>query len=207
MTNPIQITFRNVQPSDALEHQIRKRVADLETFYPALVGCHVLVDLPHRHRHQGRPFHVRIELSVPGEDIVVSHEPTLHGALKDLGEPVRRKQADVNVLHKYAAVAVHEAFDLARRQLQDFARKQRGDVKVHLAPAHGRVVSLAVGDDYGFIESDDGRQLYFNAASVLGGGFARLEVGSRVTFTEEKGEKGPQASSVRTLGRHHYASI
>lgn len=204
MIKPVQVTFRNMEPLETLEDTIRARAAGLETFYPDIVGCRVLVETPHRHREHGQHVRVRIELSLPGEDVIVSHEPTLHGTLKDVEEEAHHKDDDVEAVHKYADVAVRQAFDAARRRLQDVARRQRGDVKTHEAPDHGRVVSL--GDDHGFIETSDGRHVYFHRASVLDDGLSRLAVGSDVAFVEDTGDEGPQASTVRVLGKHHYVT-
>jgi cold shock CspA family protein len=55
---------------------------------------------------------------------------------------------------------------------------------------------------FGFLQTSDGREVYFNEYSVLSGAFAKLKVGTRVTFAEEEGESGPQASTVKLLGRH-----
>ena len=142
MIRPVQVTFRSMQPSEALEEVVRERAAWLETFYPDIVGCRVLVDRPHRHRQHGQHVRVRIELSLPGEDVVVSHEPTLHGVLKDVDEEAHHKDDEIEAGHKYADVAVREAFDAARRRLQDFARRQRADVKTHEAPDEGQMVEL-----------------------------------------------------------------
>lgn len=131
---PTQVTFHGLPHSAVLEAEIRERVAWLEQFYGGIVRCRVLVELAHRHRHEGRHFHVRLELTVPaGPPIVVSHEPSLHGRLKDVEEAEHHKQTDVAAVHRYAAVAVREAFDAARRQVEDFAREQRGAVKAHQA--------------------------------------------------------------------------
>jgi cold shock CspA family protein/ribosome-associated translation inhibitor RaiA len=203
MIRPVQITFRNIRPREAVEEAIRDRAAWLETFYPGIIGCRVLVEMPHRHRERGGHLRVLIELSLPGEDVVVSHEPTLHATLKDVEEEAHHKDDDIEAVHKYAEVAVREAFDTARRQLQDFARRQRSEVKTHEAPDHGRVAELT--DDHGFIETADGRRVYFHRASVLEEGAAQVAVGSDVAFVEEPGDKGPQASTVRVLGKHHYA--
>lgn len=201
---PTQVTIRGVTHSDALEALIRERVAWLEQFYSEVVGCRVLLEVPHRHRRDGRHFHVRIELTVPdGEPIVVSHEPSLHGKLKDIEESAHSKATEVESVQRYAEVAVRRAFDAARRRLQDFAREQRGAVKSHGLPAHGRVVEISRVDGYGFIQTDELR-VYFSRESVLNEAFDELEVGAPVAFVEEKGEKGPQASSVRLLGKHHY---
>lgn len=135
MPIPTQVTFRNMAPSAALEREIRERADGLESFYPRLIACRVTVELPHRHRRRAPSFHVRVELSLPGEDVVVSREPSLHATLKQVGEAEHRKESETDAVRRYAAVAVHEAFDMARRRLQDAARRQRGDVKAHEAPA------------------------------------------------------------------------
>lgn len=125
MTRPVHITFRNMGVSPALEQEIRSRAAWLETFHPGIVGCRVLLEVPHRHRQRGRPLHVRIELSLPSEDVIVNHEPTLDA----IARPRPRKSEELDGRHKDALVALHEAFDVARRRLEDVARRQRGDVK------------------------------------------------------------------------------
>jgi cold shock CspA family protein len=203
---PAQVTFRGIEHSDALEADIRERVSWLEQFYAGIVRCRVLVELPHRHRRDGRRFHVRIDMTLPaGAPIVVSHEPSLHGRLKDVESEAHRKDTEVDSVHRYARVAVHDAFDAARRRLEDFAREQRGDVKVHGMPAHGEVIELSPVDGYGFIQAGEDR-VYFNRASVLDGAFDTLTVGTAVAFVQERGERGPQASTVRALGKHHYVT-
>ena len=121
--------------SGALEADIHERVAWLGQFYDGIVRCRVLLDLPHRHRHDGRHFHVRVEVTVPGGGpIVVNHQPSLHGGLKDIEVEAHRKEGEIESVHRYARVAIHQAFDAARRRLEDFAREQRGDVKTHEVP-------------------------------------------------------------------------
>jgi cold shock CspA family protein len=203
---PTQVTFRGFTAPDALEADVRERIAWLEQFYAGVVRCRVLVEVPHRHRHDGRHFHVRIEVTVPGgAPIVVSHEPTLHGPLKDVEEPAHHKESEIESVHRYARVAVHEAFDAARRRLQDFAREQRATVKTHEVPAHGTVSEISQVDGFGYIEAGEAR-IYFERASVLDDKFDELVVGTPVAFVEEKGEKGPQASTVHVLGKHHYVA-
>lgn len=122
---PVQVTFLNMRGSPALEDKVRSRVAWLQSFYSGMVGCRVVLEMPHRHRRHGRSLHVRIELSLPGEDVVVNHEPTL-----DTGDrSASHKSDERDGRHKDAQVAIHEAFDVARRSLEDVARRQRGDVK------------------------------------------------------------------------------
>jgi cold shock CspA family protein len=90
-----------------------------------------------------------------------------------------------------------------KRQLEDHARVRRGKVKQHEAPPGGHVISLHPEEDYGRIGTPDGRVIYFHRNSVLKEAFDKLEVGSEVRFTEETGERGPQASSVTPVGKHH----
>jgi cold shock CspA family protein len=109
------------------------------------------------------------------------------------------KLAETDPERKHARVAIREAFDIARRQLQDFARRQRGTVKTAVRQARGRISQLFPIDEYGFIENEDGHEVYFQKSSVLKGAFDRLTIGSDVSFAEEPGDKGPQASTVRLL--------
>lgn len=128
-TRPVQISFKNMSVAPALEQEIRSRVAWLESFYPRVVGCRVLLEVPHRHRKHGRRLHVRIELSLPGEDVIVNHQPAPGAA----AGTATRKSDELDGRHKDVYVAIHEAFDVARRRLEDVARRQRGDVKTPVA--------------------------------------------------------------------------
>ena len=203
---PTQVTFRGLAHDDAVEHDIREHVTWLEQFYAGIVRCRVLIEVPHRHRHDGRHFHVRIDLTVPGgAPIVVSHEPSLHGRMKDVEDETHHKDDETERVHRSVAVAIHDAFDAARRRLEDFAREERGTVKAHDVRTHGEVVDLSIVDGFGFIQAGEQR-IYFNRASVLDDAFDRLTVGASVAFVEEKGEQGPQASTVRVLGKHHYVA-
>ena len=96
-------------------------------------------------------------------------------------------------------VAVRDAFDAARRQLQDYASRQRGDTKSHEDVPEGTVSKVFPNRGYGFIQTSDGREIYFHRNSVLGDGFAHLTAGIQVRFSEEMGDDGPQASTVSVL--------
>jgi ribosome-associated translation inhibitor RaiA len=135
MDKPVQITFHNIDDTTGLEEAVRARVNALEAYHPHIVGCRLLVDVPHRHREHGQQVQVRVTVSLPGEDVVVTHEPTRHGATA-ASEPAAApgKVAEADGVRADALVAIREAFDLARRCLQDLARKSRGDVKRHEAP-------------------------------------------------------------------------
>ena len=135
---PTQVTFRGLAHPDVLEADVRQRVAWLEQFYAGIVRCRVLVEVPHRHRQRGRHFHVRIDITVPGRDpIVVSHEPSLHAGLKDIEDAEAHKDNEIDSVHRHGLVAIREAFDVARRLLEDAARIERNAVKTHDVSAQG----------------------------------------------------------------------
>jgi ribosomal subunit interface protein len=176
MQLPLQITARDISLSEAAEADIRAKAANLETYYDGVMGCRVVVEGPGRHHRKG-PFTVRIDLSVPGAELVVD------------------RQADEDLY-----VAIRDAFDAARRRLEDYARRQRGAVKSHEESHRAWVNRLFPGEGYGFLETPDGREIYFHRHSVLHPGFDRLAIGTEVRFVEEPGEKGPQASTVAIAG-------
>jgi ribosomal subunit interface protein len=152
---PLQITIRDMPRSEALDADIRGRVAKLEEFSPRIVSCRVNVEQVGRHQHQGKQFRVRIDVRVPGEEIVVN---------RDHDEDVY--------------VALRDAFDAAKRQLEDVVREKRGDVKVHGVPLHGKVTRLHPV-------------------------FDELQPGTQVQFIEELAAEGPQAKRV-SVGKHHF---
>jgi cold shock CspA family protein/ribosome-associated translation inhibitor RaiA len=188
MQLPLQITFRDLPQSDALETAIREKAVKLEQFYDRIISCRVVIEAPHQHRHKGKLYHVRIDLTVPGGELVVNRAPG-------------KRQA-----HEDAYVVIRDAFDAARRQLEGYARRQRGDVKTHEAPPHGRITELAAERGFGRIATTDGREIYFHRNSVVDAAFDQLEVGHEVRFTEESGDQGPQASTVQRVGKHHVVS-
>jgi cold shock CspA family protein/ribosome-associated translation inhibitor RaiA len=196
------ISFHGLEPSPALETDIRERIDRLETYCPSMIGCRVSVEFVQRHHETGNRFHVRIDLTVPGEELVVTHEANLHASAQGSGAERVGRLAEPNPERKHAHVAVREAFDVARRQLQDYARRHRGAVKVRTETPRGRVSQLYPVDEYGYIEAADGHEIYFQKSSVLKDAFEQLQVGSTVSYREEPGEKGPQASTVQLLHPH-----
>lgn len=102
MYTPLQVSLHGVKPSDALISRIREKAQKLERFYDRITGCRVALSLDGRHQHQGRQFSVHVGVKVPGGAIEVTreHDQNIHVALRD-------------------------AFDAARRQLEDYAREQR----------------------------------------------------------------------------------
>ena len=193
------ITFRGITRSEALEADIRERLEQLETYYDSIMNCRVLVEFLQRHHRSGNHYHVRIDLTVPGDEIVVTHEASQCAAAQDVDAEKVTRTEEADPERKHAHVAVREAFYIARRQLQDYARRQRGSVKMSATQALGHVSELLPVDEYGYITAEDGHEVYFQKSSVLKNAFDRLVVGSVVSFVEESGEKGPQASTVKLV--------
>lgn len=111
MEIPLQITFRGLEGTEAIEARIREEASRLERHHGKLTACRVMVESRHRHHRKGHLFHVRIDLTAPGGEIVVSREPADEHAHEDL----------------YVAIA--DAFQAARRRLEDFTQIRRGEVK------------------------------------------------------------------------------
>jgi ribosome-associated translation inhibitor RaiA len=128
---PLQITFRNVPSSRIVKDWICAEAAKLETFYDRPMGCHVAVEVPHRHHKNGSLYHVRVNLTLPGGEIVVKREPTLDKRLSQTGESAVRKRLELHREHRDLHLAIHESFNALARRLKDYARRQRGDVKSH----------------------------------------------------------------------------
>lgn len=113
MDFPLDISFRNMDPSEAVEARVREKAAKLGRLYNRIVGCTVVIEAPHRHHHKGKIYSVHIDISVPGKDLVV-----------DRAKPQDHSHEDVYL-------AVRDAFNAAERRLEDHARRMRGDVKTH----------------------------------------------------------------------------
>ncbi len=201
---PVQITFQKGMLPASAEQWIRSEAAKLGTFYHRIMGCRVAVGSPHRHHQQGSPYHVRIDLTVPGGELVIKHEPTLRTRARQLGETEIRKQREVRAPHKHLRQAINHAFKAAGRRLQDYARCQRGDVKHRELQPLAKVARLFRSKEYGFLQTPEGREIYFHKNSVLSRAYNRLKLGTVVTFAEEPGDKGPQASSVRIADKQGF---
>ncbi len=111
MQVPLQVTLKDMPQSEAVESRIRDKAEKLGRFYDRIIGCRVVVETPQRHQHQGKLYSVRIDLTVPGAELVAN----------------RAQDEDVYV-------AIRDAFVAITRQLEDFARRQRGEVKTHETP-------------------------------------------------------------------------
>lgn len=185
MQVPAQIDFQGMEPSPELRRHAEEWIAKLETRFGRITSCRVAVKAPGEHHKTSGLYEVNIEIALPdGRSVTAARTPP----------------ADERF--QIARFALDEAFKRARRQLQDQARRLQGQVKSHVAAPMGTVVDLHLEDGYGFVRTADDRNVYFHRNSVLEDGFDKLELGTRVTFSEEQGVKGPQASTLRVVGKH-----
>lgn len=180
MQIPLNITARDVRLPEGLEDLIRRRVDKLERYAGRddIIGCRVAVEGPGERHQSGGPYKVRLDISVPGDEIVISNQQA---------EELRG--------------AVDASFRAAERKVEEWSQLRRGEVKTPSRPPEGPVVGLFRNEGYGFIAADDGRQIYFHENAVLGDGFGELEIGDRVRYAEEQGDEGPQASTVERVDR------
>ena len=183
MPAEVQISFRGMETSPSAEAQVRRRAEELQQFSDRVTACRVTLEAAHRRHRQGTIYQVRVELAVPGGKIVVNREPGEDHAHEDMH------------------VAIRDAFDAARRRLQDHMRRLDGQTKQHEAPSIGRIARVFAERDYAFLETADGEEVYVSRNAVIGGGFGKLKVGDRVRYVvdPEEGENGPQASAVVPL--------
>jgi ribosomal subunit interface protein len=181
MKKPLQITFHGMEKSDAVEDAVRRKCEHLERFAGDIMSCRVVVDQVQLHQRQGRPFGVSIDLTLPGRELVVD----------------RVQDEDVYV-------ALRDAFDGMKRQLEDAVRQRRGDEKQHVRELRGEVVRLDDIEGFGFIRTPDGQEYWFGRDNLTSGRFETLQVGTAVTFIADMADEGLQAKRV-SVGKHRVA--
>lgn len=186
MEKPLQIAFKDTEPSEYLEGLIRERAERMEKLHPHIIGCRVVVEVPYRSAETFKPpIGITVEVEVPNKNMIVGKDhQERHEAKNDT----------------YAMV--NRAFDAVQRQLRAVAEMQRGEVKHHESAGEtGQVVRLFPEQNYGFVEVRGSGDLYFTRNAVVSGSFDDLDVGTMVEITRATGEgpMGPQASSVRVL--------
>lgn len=184
MEIPLEISYRGVSKTDALEALIRDEVDRLERVYDRVTSCRLSVEQPNEHVDSGSVYRVRVEVRIPSGDIVVRREP---------GE---------GDMHDTVTTVVQDVFGRARRALRKQVEQLRRDVKRH--PQHEAqavVVRLFREDGYGFLRALDGHEIYFHRNSVLHDDYDRLEIGTGVRYVEQQGDEGPQASTVQIVDK------
>jgi cold shock CspA family protein len=191
MTNtkdfPLQVAFRDIEPSPAIEAKVRTAARKLARFHGRITSCRVVVAAPEKRHHRERLFVVRINLAVPGGTIWIN------------------RGSQLDLAHADVYVAIRDAFNAAVRRLEDFVRRHESKTKHHEPEPHG-VVSLMNRDEgYGFITTQAGDEVYFHRTSVVNDAFRRLKSGAKVRFTLGTRPRGRslQASTVHIAGKHN----
>ncbi len=173
-----QVSFDDIPVDEQVRTAALDHVAALERLWDRITGCHVVIAQPHRHHREGRLWSVRIDLVVPGGEIVVNRaHPRDHA-------------------HEDVLVALRDAFEAAERQLEDHIRHLRGAKKTHAERPRGRISQIFPLQGYGFIKTSDGRDVYFHRNALSDHDYAAADIGTPVWFTEEQGDDGPQAIHV-----------
>ncbi|HEX6956664.1 MAG TPA: HPF/RaiA family ribosome-associated protein [Ferrovibrio sp.] len=187
MEKPLQIAFKDTESSEFIENLIRQRVERLERFHRRIIGCRVVVEIPHRSPSSAKlPMGITVEIEVPGRNKIVAKD------IEDRHDMKNNNQTAV----------INRVFDAVQRQLEDMTDIVRGDVKQHDGALEtGVVVRLFPEQNYGFIEVKDSPDLYFTRNAMANGDFDDVQVGTivQVTRATAEGPMGPQASSVRLL--------
>lgn len=192
MQVPVEISYHNIDKSQAADEAIRSHVADLEEIYDRITSCRVRVDQRARSESRSIPPVVRIELGIPGhKNIVVAHEP----------DHLLRKYQTPDLYN-----AINEAFRIAELQLQQL--KQMRETNTRIAQEGdlrflGQVAEIYPLQDYGYLLNKEGALLYFHRNSILSGDFDYLVRGDAAYYVEETGHTGPLAKKVWVKTRSH----
>lgn len=185
MQTPVEIEFQEMAASPGIQELVTDHVNKLEQRYGRITASRVVIKGPGNRHQTGGLYDVNIRLALPdGREVNIGRTPRTDERHSDL------------------PFAINDAFKRARRQLQDNARRMRGMIKSHEGQPVGTVVRIDPAGEFGFLQSGDGAEIYFHRNSVVDGEFSELTVGSRVSFADEIGEKGPQATTVKPLGKH-----
>lgn len=186
----VQVTYRDMEPTPGMEAAIQDKVDHLLRYHDRIQRCHVVVEAPHQSPAQNpKSFRVLFDITVPGKELAVSKDP------QDKPE------------HRDFYVALKDAYEAAKKQLAVERGKRRGDTKVHDVPPHGIVSKMFPGDEHGFVYMPDGTEVYFHKNAVIEGEWEDLEVGDEVRVVVQDGIEGPQASTVKLIGKHHLPPV
>jgi cold shock CspA family protein/ribosome-associated translation inhibitor RaiA len=186
MQVPPEIAFRHVEATDDLKELILDGIQKLEAVYPDLISCRIMVDDDTPDQRTGTTYRVRLEIGIPDHTLIV-----------DRSDPEANN-------HREVRQAILAAFEVGRKRLQKAKDLQKGEVKPRTLPPHGRITALLTdeaGVRYGFLESRDGRRIYFHEEAVVEADFEALGIGDEVRFAAADGDGGLQASTVALLNR------
>ncbi len=185
MEVPAQIDFQGMEPSPKLRERAEELIGKLEKRWGHIISCRVAIKAPSEHHKTSGQYEVHVELSLPDRrSVVAARTPPADERFRD------------------PRFALDEAFKRARRQLEEQVEVLEGDVKSHEAAPMGTVIKIDRAEGFGFIRTADDREIYFHRNSVIEHAFDKLDIGSHVSFVEGLGIKGPQASTVKPVGKH-----
>lgn len=173
MKVPLQITFHNIDNSEAVEKYIQENTQKLKEFFSDIISCHVVIKMPHKHHNQGNQFNVHINIAVPGNEIIIN---------RDHDEEIY--------------IALQKAFNATKRQLKDYAHHLRRETKNHAPELTGYISKIFQQEGCGFIMGDDGTERYFHRDNVKNPNFEHMKIGDQVRFIEENHAERPQAKRV-----------
>ncbi|MBW4644280.1 MAG: HPF/RaiA family ribosome-associated protein [Goleter apudmare HA4340-LM2] len=188
MKVPPEISYRNVDKTDAIANLVAEKIAKLERVCSYISSCHIAIEKIHDRPRSGSPYRVRIDLTVPpGHELVAESNPEQGTQYEPLDAVIR------------------DAFNAARQQLVKLTERQHESDQSknyeQLQETTALVTKLFRDKGYGFLKTLDGREIYFHRHSVLHNDFDRLEIGTGVHFSQEQGEEGPQASTVKIVDK------
>lgn len=176
---PVQITIRDIPGSQALETHLRSKASKLKQFYKTLTSCRIVVEFDQKHKHRGKIYNVKLDVTVPGKELVVTN----------------KSNEDVYI-------AVRDAFIAIIRQLDNLSHKRHGRVKTHCDIMRGHIARLREDEGYGFIAGVDGNEYYFSLTNVRTIGFHPLMVGDMVEYIPQPVNDGWQACHVLRERNH-----
>jgi cold shock CspA family protein len=187
MKVPPEVTYRNVDKTEAIDRLVYDKIDKLERLCSYIGGCRIAIEKPNERPQSGSPYRVRIDLTVPpGHELVADSHPGKEDQYVELDTVIRN------------------AFNMAERQLKELMDRQRQSDKAHdqaNQETTALVTKLFQDQGYGFLKTLDGQEIYFHRNSVLHDAFDRLEVGTGVRFFLEQGEQGPNASTVQIVDK------
>lgn len=182
MQSPPHIVFANMDTIEPVKAKIEGELVKLEKRFGDIITSRVTVQQAQNRHRKGDLYSVSVHINMPGgKDIHVNRD-----AGKDHGHE------DINV-------AVRDVFLAAKRKLKETSRQMGWENKHRSVTPHAKVGTLVAEENYGFLVTDDGREIYFHRNSVANDGYEKLVVGEKVAYSEALGDKGPQASSVRPI--------
>ena len=183
MEMPLELTFTNMDGSDALKTLVQEKAARLDRIFDHITSCHVYIKALQKRHIKGNLYGAHIGLRVPGSELFVN------------------SGKDDEPSHEHVEVAIRDAFRMMERRLEAWKQKATNDVKTHEGPRQGKIAEINHDEGYGQIIATDNRLIYFHKNSVVGGSFDDLQQRDTVELVvqSDESEIGPQASTVRPI--------